>query len=114
MMASGRTISIYLTEEHEKMIEDIRVKLIEVDRLRFGDKFVERELAKKKFSRYSNEAILKMLINAGYESLKRDLNMKYMDVKRESGKDINSNPIIKMIVEHETSRMRFNDIFRLF
>lgn len=113
-MVSGKTISIYLTEEYEKKIEDIRAKLIEVDRLRFGDGFVERELAKRKFSRYSNESILKMLINAGYDALKRDLNVKYMDAKRESGKDINSNPVIKMIVGYETARMKFNDIFRVF
>lgn len=109
-----KQISVMYTDELERMIVDIRSKLIEFDELKYGKKFVEREMKKKKGSRYSNEAIIRMLVRAGYDVMKKDLQEKYIEAKKISGKHDN-NIIIQMLLEYEQKRANGGvyDVFRI-
>lgn len=109
-----KQITVTYTDELERMIVDIRNKLMELDELKYGKKFVEKELAKKRGSRYSNESIIRMMVRAGYDVLKKDLQDKYIETKKVTGKHDN-NIILQMIMDYEQRRLngRLYDIFQI-
>ena len=92
-----KQISITYTDELYSIITDIREKLIEIDRIKYGKKFVEYELNKRRGSRYSNEAIIRMLVRAGYDVMKKDLQLKYAEARNESGE--HDNEITMRLIE---------------
>ena len=99
-----KQISVTYTDELDRIISDIRQKLIDLDTVKYGKKFVDTELKKKRGSRYSNESIIKMLVRAGYDVMKDDLQVKYTRARVEKGEHDN-NIIVQMLLENERKRI---------